>query len=47
MLKAVLSNRGVEAGSSSSAHKGPSREDDCVVAKMGIDRVVPGQGGKW
>lgn len=44
MLNAVLSNSGVEAGSSSSAHRGPSREADCVVAKIGIDKVVPGQG---
>lgn len=41
MLKAVLSNSGVERGRSSSAHNGPRREADCVVAKMGIERVVP------
>lgn len=41
MLKAVLSYSGVEAGRLSSAHKGPSREADCVVAKMGIERVAP------
>lgn len=32
MLKAVLSKRGVCAGSGSSAHRGPSRDVDCVVA---------------
>ncbi len=41
MLKAVLSKTGVIGGMPSSAQRGPRREDDCVVAKVGIERVVP------
>lgn len=39
--KSVLSKMGVVDGRRSSAQRGPRREEDCVVAKVGIESRVP------
>lgn len=39
--KSVLSKMGVVEGRRSSAQRGPRREEDCVVAKVGIESMVP------
>ena len=41
MEKRVLSKMGVVEGRRSSAQRGPRREEDCVVAKVGIESMVP------
>ena len=46
MLKAVLSNVGVLGGSSSSDTRGPSEEAFWVVARMGMERILPGEEGE-
>lgn len=45
--KSVLSKMGVVEGRRSSAQRGPRREEDWVVAKVGIESMVPeGPDGK-
>lgn len=39
--KSVLSKMGVVEGRRSSAQRGPRREEDWVVAKVGIESMVP------
>lgn len=39
--KSVLSKTGVVEGRRSSAQRGPRREEDWVVAKVGIESMVP------
>lgn len=39
--KIVLSKMGVVGGRRSSAQRGPRREEDWVVAKVGIESMVP------
>lgn len=40
--KSVLSKTGVVEGRRSSPQRGPRREEDWVVAKVGIESMVPG-----